>query len=458
MRLPPVFNALPKFVDLMNIGEEPVLAWLGDDFTGAAAAMEVLAFAGLPAVLFLRPPTPERMENFPDMCGIGIASMARTFDPDRMDAELPVLFDILAKTGARLVQYKTCSTLDSAPHIGSIGKAMDIGSKVFGTNTVPVMIAAPEMRRYQAFGHLFAGTDAGVFRLDRHPVMARHPVTPMGEADVALHLSAQTKMAMQCLNLEVLNDLERARAMMATIQGGVTIDQMTSADVTSAGELLWSAGHRFVVGSQGIAYALVSYFQKTGVLTALPAAKGIGRAKRMAVVSGSVSPITADQIGWALDSGFADIRLDVVQACDGDLAAEENRALMAAKAALERDQVPLIYTARGTDDPAVMQLREAAGDDLAQVNDEIGASLGRILAQLVDQSALDRVVVSGGDTSGHVCSALGIDALTAAAPTIPGAAICNAHGGKRPLTLALKGGQMGSRDYFGWVLNGGGQK
>jgi uncharacterized protein YgbK (DUF1537 family) len=118
----------------------------------------------------------------------------------------------------------------------------------------------------------------------------------------------------------------------------------------------------------------------------------------------------------------------------------------------------LIYTARGPDDPAVMRLRAAAGDNLAQINDEIGVTLGRILAQLADQSGLDRAVVSGGDTSGHVCRALDIDALTAAAPTIPGAAICNVHGGTRPLTLALKGGQMGSRDYFGWVLQGGGNR
>ncbi|MDC1381264.1 four-carbon acid sugar kinase family protein [Octadecabacter sp.] len=442
----------------MTTGEKPVLAWLGDDFTGAAAVMEVLAFAGLPAVLFLRPPTPERMADFPNMRGIGVASMARTFDPERMDAELPDLFEVLGQTGATLVQYKTCSTLDSAPHIGSIGKAMDIGSKTFATNTVPVMIAAPEMRRYQAFGQLFAGTDAGVFRLDRHPVMARHPVTPMGEADVALHLSAQTRMPMQCLNLEVLADPKRASTLIATARGGVTIDQMTHADVIAAGDILWNAGHRFVVGSQGIAYALVAYFQKTGALAASQATNGIGPAKRMAVVSGSVSPITADQIAWALDHGFAGIRLDVVQACDGDFAAEEIRVLSAAKAALERDQVPLIYTARGPDDPAVMRLRAAAGDNLAQINDEIGAALGRILTQLADQSGLDRVVVSGGDTSGHVCGALEIDALIAAAPTIPGAAICNAHGGTWPLTLALKGGQMGSRDYFGWVLKGGGHR
>ena len=36
--------------------------------------------------------------------------------------------------------------------------------------------------------------------------------------------------------------------MIATARGGVTIDQMTPADVTTAGELLWNAGHQFVVG------------------------------------------------------------------------------------------------------------------------------------------------------------------------------------------------------------------
>lgn len=436
----------------------PVLAWLGDDFTGAAAVMEVLAFAGLPAVLFLDTPTPARMADFPDMQGIGIASMARTYTPSKMEDALPAQFAMLGETGARLVQYKTCSTLDSAPHVGSIGKAMDIGAGIFEATTIPIMIAAPEMRRYQAFGQLFAGTDAGVFRLDRHPVMARHPVTPMDEADVALHLAKQTQMPMGCLDLEALADPARAATLLAAGQGGVTIDQMGPSDVAAAGALLWDGGNRFVVGSQGIAYALVAHFQASGRLPKAPPIGGIGRADRMAVVSGSVSPTTADQIAWALDNGFADIRLDVLQACGGDLAKAEAGAYNAARAALTEGQIPLIYTAQGPDDPVVAQLRTAAGARLAQVNDEIGASLGRVLAQLVADAGLDRAVVSGGDTSGHVCRALGIDALTAAAPTIPGAAICNAHGGARPLTVALKGGQMGSRDYFGWILDGGGER
>ena len=337
---------------------------------------------------------------------------------------------------------------------------MDIGQARFG-GAVPVVVAAPQMRRYQAFGQLFAGTDAGVFRLDRHPVMARHPVTPMDEADVARHLAAQTDMPLGCLDLEGLHDAGRADAALVAGQG-VTVDMMGPADEVAVGRLLWEnrAANRFVVGSQGTAYALVAYFRSRGWLPAAAPVSGLGRVERMAVVSGSVSPTTADQIAWACDNGFAGVAFDVLAACGDGLQAAEDAAVSAGLAALDAGQVPLIYTARGPDDPAVAALRAVAGADLPAVNDRIGAALGRVLRALIERGGLGRAVVSGGDTSGHVCNALGIDALTAVAPTIAGAAICRAHatGPMDGLHLALKGGQMGSRDYFGWVRDGGGAR
>ncbi len=59
------------------------------------------------------------------------------------------------------------------------------------SRAVPLLTAAPAMRRYQAFGHLFAGSPQGVFRLDRHPVMAHHPATPMAESDLLAHLAGR---------------------------------------------------------------------------------------------------------------------------------------------------------------------------------------------------------------------------------------------------------------------------
>lgn len=439
--------------------EAPLVAWLGDDFTGAAAVMEVLSFAGLPAILFLDTPTPDQLARHTGMAGIGIASMARARPPAWMDAHLPALFATLGATGAGLVHYKICSTLDSAPHIGSIGRAMEIGLARFGPAAVPVVTAAPRMRRYQAFGSLFCGTPDGVFRLDRHPVMSVHPVTPMTEADVARHLSQQTNLPFGCIDLEALADPARARALLDDGPKGWTIDMLDASHEATVGALLWErrAQSRFVIGSQGVEYALVAHLRATGALAKAGLVGGIGRTDAMAVVSGSASPITASQIGWARANGFRTIALDTVAACNGSAEAELTAA-NAAVAALSEGLPPLIHSAEGPQDPRIAAVRALGDPD--RCNDAIGRALGRILADVTQRTGIRRAVVSGGDTSGHVCTALGIHALSALAPTIPGASICRAHadGALDGFEIALKGGQMGSADYFGWIRDGAGER
>jgi ribulose-bisphosphate carboxylase large chain len=61
-----------------------------------------------------------------------------------------------------------------------------------------------------------------------------------------------------------------------------------------------------------------------------------------------------------------------------------------------------------------------------------------------------RVVVAGGDTSGYVVRALGIQALEMAAPTTPGAPVCRAYAADAldGVQLILKGGQVGRDAFF----------
>ncbi len=443
------------------------LAWYGDDFTGAAAVMEVLAFAGLPAMLFLDIPTPTQLARYPDLRAIGIASTARSKSPAWMDRELPAVFDALAALSPAIAHYKICSTLDSSPHIGSIGRAIEIAANHFVPEVVPVLVAAPQMRRYQVYGHLFAGLGDVVYRLDRHPVMARHPVTPMTESDVARHIAKQSdRLDISLASLEDLaseslvsepGDQTRIRA--------VTLDCVDLISEAQVGRFLWHNRTRnpFVVGSQGVEYALVAHWIATGVLTPAEAPRSAGRAKGMVTVSGSVSPTTADQIAWSRDNGFACIPFDATSACAdvATLAAEKVRVTKMALTALAQGQDPLIYTAGGPDDPAVARFKQAAsGKDIGAINETIGTALGEVLATTLKQGNIRRAVVSGGDTSGYATRQLGIFALSALAPTIPGAALFKAHavGEMDGLELALKGGQMGSPDYFGWIRDGGGAR
>jgi uncharacterized protein YgbK (DUF1537 family) len=181
----------------------------------------------------------------------------------------------------------------------------------------------------------------------------------------------------------------------------------------------------------------------------------------MVTVSGSVSPVTAAQIDWALSHGFAPVPLDP-RALLTDPDAAESAAVSACRAALSEGLDPLVFTARGPDDPAVARLAEARARtaiDPETANTRIGAALGRILARTLRDTGTRRAVISGGDTSGHASRQLGLYALTALAPTIPGASILRAWSDDPVfdgLELALKGGQMGAEDYFGRVRDGGG--
>ncbi|MFW2542421.1 four-carbon acid sugar kinase family protein [Primorskyibacter sp. 2E107] len=447
----------------------PLITWFGDDFTGSAATMEVLAFAGLETVLFSDIPSPALLERFTDAQAIGIASTARTHGPDWMRANLPAPFTFLHRLGAPLLHYKVCSTFDSAPHSGNIGTAIEIGLKVTGAKAAPMITGAPQMRRYQAFGHLFAGTFDGVFRLDRHPVMARHPVTPMDESDLLRHLAAQTDLPSALIDLEALWSGPEPALDDALRDGAriLSIDSMDPASELAAGRLIWQNVARlgFAVGSQGIEYALVRHWQETGLIPPPATVPSAGPVAQIAAVSGSVSPITAQQINWSAANGFEIIRFDAARAIADPavLSDEIDKAIAAGVQAAAQGASPLICSATGPDDPAVAAVRKAlslTGTRPEDANEMIGKALGRILDGILTATGIRRAVISGGDTSGHGMRALGLEALQALAPTIPGVSLCKAYGTgpHYGLEIALKGGQMGSADFFGWIREGGGAR
>ena len=443
----------------------PLVAWYGDDYTGSAACMEVLTFAGLPSVLFLDPPTPEQVQRFSDMRGIGLAGTARSQTPAWMEKELPGVFAWLKSNDAQINHFKICSTLDSSPLVGSIGRAADVAAQVFD-GWMPVYPAAPPIRRYQAFGTLFAASPSGVARLDRHEVMSKHPVTPMSEADVRRVLALQTECPLGLISIEDLQDADTAaEALQRELAMGrklIAVDTVSAADLAQVGALLWENRSRemLAVGSQGVEYALIAYWRHQGLIDAAPAFPSAGRAKQMVAISGSASALTADQINHASAHGFETVALDAA-ACLREPSAIASTAF-AAIDALSVGQDVLIYTAKGPLDPALAEFRAASdrcGLSAEAANHELGAILGLLLADLLSKTKIKRAAISGGDTSGHASRQLGIYALTALAPTIPGAALCSAHAkddSLNGLQLALKGGQMGSLDYFDWIRRGGG--
>jgi uncharacterized protein YgbK (DUF1537 family) len=421
------------------------VAFYGDDFTGSTDVMEALTANGVPTVLFLAPPDEAALQRFADCRAVGVAGISRTQSPAWMSEHLPGIFARLRELQPALLHYKTCSTFDSSPEVGSIGRAIEIGREACGTRTVPLVVGAPVLKRYVVFGNLFATADGVTYRIDRHPTMSRHPVTPMDEGDLRVHLGRQTRLAVGLVDL--LSDASaRYRELREAGLPVALFDTLTPDDARRVGEALWV--HReepvqFVAGSSGLEYALAAYWKSLGWLAEPPPPADPGPVDRLFVFSGSCSPGTERQIRWAMANGFTGVLVDAAALLTGGV--EEDRVRREAVRLLAEGKSVVVYSALGPGDAGGL----AASDRL-----RLAERSGSLAARIVQESGVTRVVIAGGDTSGFVSREMGIEALRMLRPMYPGSPLCTAYlaGGTRE--ILLKGGQVGGADLFGAVRRG----
>jgi uncharacterized protein YgbK (DUF1537 family) len=425
---------------------------------------------GIKTMLFVDPPDEEMLRRYPDVRAIGVAGNSRTMSPSVMDAHLTGAFQALQQLRPKFVHYKVCSTFDSSPEIGSIGRAIDIGHRVFQNQVIPLVVAAPALQRFCVFGNLFArsGLDSPVFRLDRHPTMRQHPVTPMDEADLRTHLSRQTTRPIELVDVLTLENgydsvADRLREIARTRGSVALFDTLTEAHLATIGRLLATMQEDqrqtlFVVGSSGIGHALGNYWQST-IPTSVTACEGrssseIEPVDRTLVVSGSCSPVTDRQIAWALENGFAEVAVDspaIIQA--QRIEAEALQVAKKARSALDSGRSVIVHAGGRSLD----RRPDGAPSDRRADPSVLGSLLGQVLRGAVRTRSVRRAAVVGGDTSGVVAGSLGIDALEFAGPLEPGAPLCIARS-RDPdvdgLEIVFKGGQVGYDNFFNTVRCG----
>lgn len=443
-----------------------LLAFYGDDFTGSTDAMEALAGSGYRTVLFLEAPTPEMLRRFEGIRCIGVAGTSRAKSPKDMAEEIAPIMESLSRLSSPVVHYKTCSTFDSSPEIGSIGEAIRVSRGYFPEQaTVPLLVGAPALGRYTLFGQHFARMDGQVYRLDRHPVMSRHPVTPMDEADLRLHLRRQLDEPIALMNILELEGepkqvRERFDKKLEEKPAVLLFDALDEERLAGSGRLIWEAaaeGNRFVVGSSGVEYALTAFWEQSGTAAPRwqPIQAVVQAAGNILAVSGSASPVSKRQIETAVEQGFRGMRIPAEALADADTLPQD--FLNEAVELLRAGESVVLYTALGPDDEAIEETRARfAGQGISgsRMGETIGRQLGRWTKRMMQEAGLRRVVIAGGDTSGFVTSEMGIYGMEMLLPVSPGAPLCKVYAhdaGMDGIELALKGGQFGSPDYFAKV-------
>jgi uncharacterized protein YgbK (DUF1537 family) len=452
------------------MNEGLLITYYGDDFTGSTDTMEALVRGGVRTALFLAPPTPERLAQFDGLRAVGIAGTARTMSPAAMDTALPPIFAGMHELNAPIIHYKMCSTGDSSPDIGSVGHAIDLGQAEIGSPFVPTLVATPLLGRYSAFGNLFArsGPESDVFRLDRHPTMSRHPITPMHEADLRLHFGQQTARPIgvfDLLQFTAADEDELMTRLRKVVTGGaevVLLDAMYGSHLLPIGSLLWrSAGAEqplFVVGSSAIENALTEYWLREGIIAAPQPLAELGGVDQLLVLSGSCSPVTERQTELALEAGFAEVMLRPTELIRSEGANAVTDAAREALALLEQGRSVIVHSARGPNDPRIAETTAALaamGYDEASIREHsgrlLGAQLGAIGKAILEARPMRRVAVSGGDTSSYVMRALGIEALEYKAPFAPAMPFCHVHASSPAVDgteMIFKGGQTGTVHFY----------
>lgn len=280
----------------------------------------------------------------------------------------------------------------------------------------------PSLGRYCAFGTLFAkGPDGAVHRIDRHPVMSCHPVTPMKEADLGRHLLAQGLGPLTRITLPELNDPHEVAARLG--DGPALIDVMCPEDLGKIGEVLRQAGGRqLLIGASSVA-EIYGTKQREATFSAPPAPSGA-----LLVFAGSRSAVTAAQVK----------------------AARSYRRVQLTAEMLDDPAVPgKLADSLNASQPMLIHLDPEASYDRSP--DALADACAELLDRVAAQQPLRALGLAGGDTSSRIVARLGFAALDYLSDMGQGACICSgshADGTRNGMRVMLKGGQMGALDLF----------
>jgi 3-dehydrotetronate 4-kinase len=412
-----------------------LLGCIADDFTGATDLANNLVRAGMRVVQTIGVPDGPLDEPAD---AVVVALKSRTIPAADAVAMSLAALAWLRGEGAVQIYFKYCSTFDSTTK-GNIGPVTDALMDALGSDFTIACPAFPDNGRSVFKGHLFVGED-----LLHESGMRHHPLTPMTDSNLVRVMQAQTRRRVGLIDHRSVEQgaaaiTQRMAELRAEGIAIAIVDATSNAQLIAAGPA-WAPLPLLTAGS-GVAIGLPPNFGIASDPRAalLPPPRG-----RQAIVSGSCSLATNQQVLRFIESGGAAFAIDPLRIAAGvDVAAE---ALAWAAPRLAQGQGPLLVYATA-EAAAVRAVQAQLG--VAQAGDMVEQTLGAIARALV-QRGVGQLIVAGGETSGACVQALGIDRLRIGPQIAPGVPWCHARGGAAAegLHIALKSGNFGAPGFF----------
>lgn len=408
-----------------------LLGVIADDFTGASDIANTLTREGMRTRLFIS------ATGDTGGCDAGVVALKSRSNPasEAVSQSLAALA-WLQDQGCHQFVFKYCSTFDSTPD-GNIGPVAAALADRLGAAPVVVCPAFPGAGRTLYQGHLFVHD-----RLLSESGMERHPLNPMTDPDIRRWLHGQIGEPVGHIALATVR--EGVAAMRAAFANAserfVVVDAIDDHDLCMIGHA--AASHRLVTGGSGIALGLPDNFRAAGGVQD----EGLGFVSQSGpgvVLSGSCSDATRAQVSAYIASGRPHHALDADGLMRGEPGLEAACRFIDEHIAGE----PLIYSSADNAETVGLQNRYGKERSAAAIESYFGA-----LARYAVARGCRRIVTAGGETSGAVVSALGLQTLDIGAEIAPGVPAVSSCDG-RPLALALKSGNFGGVNFFADALS-----
>ena len=398
---------------------------VADDFTGATDLATTLRRRGMTAAVVIED-QPVDAENLAGLDAVVVALKSRTAPVDVAVADSLDALERVIGWGAERVYFKYCSTFDSTDS-GNIGPVLDAFRDRLGVDRTIVVPAFPANGRTVENGLLSVNGE-----LLENSSMRHHPLTPMTKSRLSEILAPQTDATITEIPLAaVRSGAESLRAAIAAAPAGYLVVDATADDDLRTIALA-SSDLRLISGGAGLAIGLES--PATSAPDDFPHFAG-----RRLVVCGSASATTRAQIADAA-TRHPTRKVDVDEAVTDP--SGEVRAIVDWVRSLGADDVPVVYSVGELGDVLPGEAGVVAAAAVERV-------LSAVVAALVSDGTVDRVIVAGGETSGAVVKALGVALLTIGPALAPGVCWSAAQtDAARDVALVLKSGNFGAVDLF----------
>lgn len=413
-----------------------LLGCVADDLTGATDMALMLARGGLRTVQTTGVPTePLDLSSFD---AVVVALKSRTIPaPEAVDLSLRAAM-FLKEAGAKRYFFKYCSTFDSTDQ-GNIGPVTEALLRFTASDFTIACPAFPANGRTIYFGHLFVN---GVPLHESS--MKDHPLTPMRDSNLVRVLQRQTALAIGLIDYRDVEggapviDSAIARERAAGKSIGI-VDALSDSHLREIGAAV--AGLPLVTGGSGVALGLPAAYRNLNLIDRLtpPVGKLHVAGGRMAILVGSCSVATRGQVAAAIAAGIPSLQIDPVGIAEGRIAPNEVVNWIDKQA---ENATPMVYSSADPDTVRAAQGRlglERAGQLIEQL-------LAKVAKSMVGHG-FTRLIVAGGETSGAVVEALGVQALAIGPEIDPGVPWTRSIAGT-DLALALKSGNFGAPDFF----------